>query len=54
VTYLTTSLAELWLNDLNVYGTTTDADGNTFTIQALADDATWDSPSRSTCRCSGG
>jgi hypothetical protein len=44
VTYLTTSLAELWLNDLNVYGTTTDADGNTFTIQALADDATWDSP----------
>jgi hypothetical protein len=44
VTYLTTSLAELWLNDLNVYGTTTDADGNTFTIQALADDATWDNP----------
>jgi hypothetical protein len=44
VTYLTTSLAELWLNDLNVYGTTTDSDGNTFTIQALADDATWDNP----------
>lgn len=49
MTYLPENLSELWLiaggfDDLLLNGDTTDADGNSYTIDAIDDGATWDTP----------